>query len=149
MDPIEARLSEKLRRIEALFAGATTDGERVAAEEAAKRVKAKLEETKKLDPPIEFRFAFNDPWSRKLFLALARRYGLDPYRMRGQRYATVMVRAPEKFVKQTLWPEFQELQDTLVEHLNAVADRILKQVVNPDTAEAKEVDAPRQLSSGG
>jgi ABC-type ATPase with predicted acetyltransferase domain len=60
-----------------------------------------------------------------------------------------MVRAPEKFVKQTLWPEFQELQDTLVEHLNAVADRILKEVVDPDTAEAKEVDAPRQLSSGG
>lgn len=145
---IEARLSEKLRRIEALFAGATTEGERVAAEEAAKRVRAKLEETKKLDPPIEFRFTFNDPWTRKLFLALARRYGLEPYRMRGQRYATLMVRAPEKFVEKTLWPEFQELQDTLIEHLNAVADRILKEVIKADTAEAREVDAPRQLSSG-
>lgn len=57
-----------------------------------------------------------------------------------------MVRAPEKFVKQTLWPEFQELQNTLVEHLNEVADRILKQVVNPNTA--KKVDAPRQSPSG-
>jgi len=145
---IEARLAEKLRRIEALFAGATTDGERVAAEEAAKRVRAKLEEAKKLDPPIEFRFTFQDPWSRKLFLALARRYGFDPYRQRGQRFTTVMLRAPEGFVHKTLWPEFQELDKTLVEHLNAVADRILTQVVHPNMAEAQEVDAPRQLSGG-
>ncbi len=143
---IEARLSEKLRRIETLLAGATTEGERAAAGEAAKRVRAKLEELKKLDPPVEFRFSFNDPWSRKLFLALARRYGLEPYRERGQRYTSVMVRAPKGFVSETLWPEFQELDQTLIEHLNAVADRIVKQVVHPDMAEAQEVDRPRQLT---
>jgi hypothetical protein len=146
---IEERLAEKLRRIEALFAGATTDGERVAAEEAAKRVKAKLEEAKKLDPPSECRFTFADPWSRKLFLALTRRYGFEPYRHYGQRHTTVMVRAPKGFVQNTLWPEFLELDGTLVEHLNAVADRILTQVVHPDMAEAREVDAPRCLSGGG
>jgi len=144
----EARLIEKLRRIEALFEGATTDGERVAAEEAAKRVRAKLEESKQLDPPIEFRFSFHDPWSRKLFLALARRYGLAPYRERGQRHATVMLRAPKGFVDKTLWPEFNELDKTLVEHLNAVADRVLTQVIFHDAAEAPEVDAPKQLASG-
>ena len=38
----EARLLEKLRAIEALFAGATTDGERVAAAEARKRIQLRL-----------------------------------------------------------------------------------------------------------
>ncbi len=33
-------------------------------------------------------------------------------------------------MQQTLMPEFQELQEPLIEHLNAVADRILKQVVS-------------------
>jgi hypothetical protein len=138
---IQARLSEKLRGIEALFAGATTDGERVSAEAAAKQVKAKLEEAAKLAPPIEVRFTFNDPWSRKLFLALARRYGLKPYRQRGQRYTTVMIRAPESFIEKTLWPEVQELDKTLVEHLSTVADRIIAEVVNTDMV-------PRQLASG-
>lgn len=141
------RFARFYRRIEALFAGAT-DGERVAAEEAAKRIKAKIEETKKLNPPAEFRFTFNDPWSRKLFLALVRRYGLDPYRHYGQRYSTVMVRAPDDFVNKTLWPEYQDLNKILVEHLDTVADRILANVVHPNMTEAQEVNAPYQLTSG-
>ena len=39
-----------------------------------------------------------DDWSRQLFLALLRRYELKPYRYRGQRYTTVMVKVPKKFV---------------------------------------------------
>jgi hypothetical protein len=35
----EAKLREKLQKIEALFAGATTEGERVAAAEARRRVR--------------------------------------------------------------------------------------------------------------
>jgi len=41
----EAKLLEKLRFIEALFAGATTDGERIAAGEARKRIQLRLERT--------------------------------------------------------------------------------------------------------
>jgi hypothetical protein len=39
-----------------------------------------------------------DQWSRHLFLALCRRYGLSPYRLHRQRRNTVMVRAPRGFV---------------------------------------------------
>ncbi len=39
---IDKKLVEKLKRIEALFAGATTEGERVAAENAIGRIKKRL-----------------------------------------------------------------------------------------------------------
>jgi hypothetical protein len=41
---IESQLREKLRKIEALFAGAGTAGERLAAEAALERVRARLAE---------------------------------------------------------------------------------------------------------
>lgn len=49
----EAKLREKLARIEALFAGATTDGERVAAAEARRRIQLRLQAVEQNDPPIE------------------------------------------------------------------------------------------------
>jgi hypothetical protein len=53
----EAALREKLRKIEALFAGAGTAGERNAAEAALERVRARLAELKRQDPPIEMQFS--------------------------------------------------------------------------------------------
>ena len=50
--------------------------------------------------PIELQFSIADPWSRQLFLALARRYGLRPYRYRRQRRTTVMLQAPESFLRE-------------------------------------------------
>ena len=90
----EFQLREKLRKIEALFAGAGTTGERLAAEAALERVRARLSELGQKDPPVETQFSMPDQWSRHLFLALCRRYGLSPYRLHRQRRNTVMVRAP-------------------------------------------------------
>src|SRR6476646_11059120 len=90
----ESQLREKLRKIEALFAGAGTTGERLAAEAALERVRARLTELGHKDAPVEMQFSMPDQWSRHLFLALCRRYGLSPYRLHRQRRNTVMVRAP-------------------------------------------------------
>jgi hypothetical protein len=46
---IEFQLREKLRKIEALFAGAGTAGERLAAEAALERVRARLAELGRAD----------------------------------------------------------------------------------------------------
>jgi hypothetical protein len=46
-----SQLRDKLRKIEALFVGAGTAGERLAAEAALERVRAKLAESERLDPP--------------------------------------------------------------------------------------------------
>ncbi len=74
----EAHLREKLRKIEALFAGAGTVGERIAAEAALERVRARLAELERRDPVIEMQFSLPDQWSRRLFLALCRRSRLKP-----------------------------------------------------------------------
>jgi hypothetical protein len=133
-------LLEKLRRIEALFAGATTPGERDAAANAAAHIQERLRAAEKADPPVEYKFALGDPWSRKLFLALARRYGLKPYRHRGQRYTTVMLRVPDRFVKQTLWPEVSELDAALRESLDRATDQVISQVFQQEAAEAEVRD---------
>ena len=105
----ESQLREKLRKIEALFAGAGTTGERLAAEAALERVRARLSELGQKDPPVETQFSMPDQWSRHLFLALCRRYGLSPYRLHRQQRNSVMVfRQPRGFVDHVLWREFGE-----------------------------------------
>jgi hypothetical protein len=54
---IESQLRDKLRKIEALFAGAGTAGERLAAEAALARVRARLAEISQQDPPVEMQFS--------------------------------------------------------------------------------------------
>ncbi len=57
----DARLREKLRKIEALFAGAGTEGERLAAEAALGRIRARLAEMGRSEAPVEIQFAAR-PW---------------------------------------------------------------------------------------
>jgi hypothetical protein len=134
-------LQERLRKIEALMAGAGTPGERDAAGAALERVKARLVEQAWRDPPIELQFAMPDAWSRQLFVALCRRYGLRPYRYPRQKRTTVMLRVPRGFNDTVLWPEFVELDRALVAHLQEVTSRIIRGAVHADTSEAEEVPA--------
>lgn len=145
----ESQLLEKLAKIEALFAGTTSDGERVAAAEARRRILERLTEVRALDPPIEYKFTLADAWSRRVFLALCRRYELVPYRRRGQRYTTVMLKVPRRFVDETLWPEYTQLSDTLRSYLEEVTERVVSQVLQADSSEAAEAEEPRQLTLGG
>ena len=142
MTPDETQLRDKLRKIEALFAGAGTPGERDAAAAALNRVRARLAEMGRRDPAIEMQFSMPDQWSRRLFLALARRNGLSPYRYRRQRLTTVMIRVPRGFVDQVLWPEFQELNKALVQYLNDMTLRVIREEVHGDASEATEVVQP-------
>lgn len=134
----EQQLREKLRKITALFEGAATPGERQAAAAAADRIRAVLDATVKTQPAPEMKFTFADEWRRRLFMALCRRYGLKPYRYKGQRFTTVMVRVPGHFVDRTLWPEFIELQDALHSYLSEATDRIIREEVYRDAGEAAE-----------
>jgi len=78
MLPLEGTLLEKLRKIEALHAGTNVDGEREAARRAAERIRARLAELRNREQDEELFYSLPDPWKRKLFLALCRRYGLAP-----------------------------------------------------------------------
>jgi hypothetical protein len=125
----ESQLLDKLRKIEALLAGAGTSGERLAAEAARERIRARLSERGPRDPPVELQISVSDQWSRRLFLALCRRYRLEPYRYPRQRDHTLMVRAPRRFFDQVLWPEFCELDRTLQADLHEVTLRVIRENV--------------------
>jgi tRNA nucleotidyltransferase (CCA-adding enzyme) len=134
----EQQLREKLRKITALFEGAATSGERQAAALAMERLRKVLSAAERMQPPPETRFSLADQWQRRLFTALCRRHGLDPYRRKGQRYTTVTVRAPVSFVENTLWPEYLELQSALDDYLNEATERIVREEVFGDAGEAVE-----------
>ena len=135
---LEAELRERLRKVEALFAGATTPGEQHAAHAARERIRARLAQARQRTPDIEMQFSIADPWSRQLFLALARRYGLEPFRYPRQRRSTVMLAGPEPFLQGVLWPEFQVLNEALTGYLAAVTRRIISEEVHKETGEAEE-----------
>lgn len=134
----EQQLREKLRKITALFEGATTPGERDAAAAAIQRLKKALGEQPRPEPLIELQFTLPDRWQRRLFTALCRRYGLEPFRYKRQRYTTVMLRGPKSFIERTLWPEYQELKGALDDYLNEATERIIREEVWGDVAEAPE-----------
>jgi hypothetical protein len=134
----QTQLREKLRKLEALFAGAGTPGEKQAAEAGLQRIRARLAELEQSDPATEMQFSLPDLWSRKLFLALCRRYGLKPYRLARQRATTVMLRVPKKFVDQVLLPEFRELNVELARYLDEVTTRLIREEVHRDTSEAPD-----------
>ncbi len=133
------RLLEKLRRIEALYSGGATAGERSAAEAALRRIQAKLHTLDSSDPPREYRFTLANTWSRRLFSALLRRYGIRPYRYAGQRHTTVMARVSKSFVDTTLWPQFEALNKALQEHLDSITESVIKEAIATDVSEAEEI----------
>jgi len=141
----EEHLIDKLRKVEALFAGAASDGERDAAAFAIEKIRERLQRLEAVDPPVEYRFSMQSAWSRKLFVALMRRYGIKPYRYSGQRHTTVMARVSKGFVDQILWPEFKELDDELLRYLDEVTDRVIAAGVFADQSEAEERPESKQL----
>lgn len=144
----EQRLIEKLRRIEALFQRAASDGERAAAGEAAGRVRDRLKETRS-EELFEFKFSLPDAWAKALFIALLRRSGIDPYRYSGQRRTTVMARAPKDLIHQEIWPEFEELHRTLHAYLSDVTRRVITTAIHGDFSEPDVRKKPRELLAGG
>ncbi len=141
----ESTLRDKLRKIEALFAGAGTAGEKAAAGAAADRIRARLRKEAGAEKPVEIRFSINDIWSRQLFMALCRRYGITPFRYRRMHKQTVIVTAPRSFVEAVLWPEFQELSGALVAYLSEITERVIREEVHGETADAEERDEPKRL----
>ena len=135
----EQDLLDKLSKIERLYAGAATPGEKEAAADAMERIKRRLGETVKIERPIEYKFTLSDGWSKKLFTALLRRYALRPYRYARQRRTTVMVRVPRSFVDETLWPEFLELSKVLQTYLDEVTERVISGAIHANEGEEEVI----------
>ena len=141
----EQNLRDKLRKIEALFAGAATAGEKSAAGAAAERIRAHLGQAAKTEAPVEMRFSIPDVWSRKLFIALCRRYGLRPFRHRRMHRQSIIIKAPKSFTEKVLWSEFLELDAALVSYLAEITDKVIREAVHGEVGEAEEIDEPAQI----
>jgi hypothetical protein len=142
----ESALRDKLRKIEALFAGAATAGERAAAGAAADRIRARLRESERRERAVEIRFSLPDPWSRRLFIALCRRYGLRPFRYPRMHRQSVVVRVPQSFLDLVLWPEFAEINTALTDYLADITDKVIRAEVYREAGEAEEVPEPARLA---
>ena|SRR5689334_21251823 len=143
----EAHLRDKLRKIEALFAGAATAGERQAADAAAERIRLQLAAVASREPEIEMRFSIANPWSRRLFIALCRRYGLRPFRYTRMKRQTVVVKAPRTFLERTLWPQFAEIDTALTSYLDEITDKGIREEVHGEARDAEEISEPRPIAS--
>ena len=141
----ECELIDRLRRIEALFAGTPFDGERHAASAAIDRIRQRLLQVQESEKPVEYRFTLGDDWSVRLFVALLRRYDIPPYRHRGRRRTTIMARVPKSFVDTTLWPEYLEIQGTLGRYLDEVTERVISECIHKDASDAEVRDATPAL----
>jgi hypothetical protein len=138
----EADLIDKLRKVEALFAGAKTPGEKAAAGQAAEKIRARLRHAESREAPVEIRFSIPDPWARQLFCALCRRYGLRPYRYSRMQRQSILVRAPQSFVDGVLWPEFQQLESILQSYLAEVTKRVIREAIHRESSDAETVAEP-------
>jgi hypothetical protein len=80
------------------------------------------------------------------FVALLRRYGIEPYRRRRQRYTSVMARVPKSFVDSTLWPEYLELSRVLEDYISEITENVIKNHIYQNTAEASVQEESFQLN---
>jgi hypothetical protein len=136
------QLIDTLLKVEALHAGATTHGERDAAEAAIERIKKKLEQFTETDEPIEIKCTFSNGWSKQLFCALAKRYDVQPYRYYRQRFTTVMVRVPGRFMDEVLWPEYKELDAVLEKYIDEMTAKIISEAIFKGSTEEEVREQP-------
>ena len=142
----EQVLRDKLRKIEALFAGGATPGEKAAAEAAADRIRARLRQAVGREKIEEVRFSIPDVWARQLFIALCRRYEITPFRYRRMHRQTLVIKGPRSFIEQTLWPEFQDLSAALSAYLSEITERLIREELHGETSDAEERDEPKRLA---
>lgn len=122
-------LWSRLAKLEALFSRAGTEGERDAAAAAIERLWDRYADA---GPGRELQFSMPDRWAVRLFVAVCRKHGVEPYRYPRQRRTTVMVNAPEALVDEAIWPEFTALQRELVEYFEETVDHLISTAMRSD-----------------
>ena len=153
----DQQIREKLAKIKALFAGATTPGERQAAQAAIDRIQQRIDgvplsspvAAPAADPPVEFRFSLTNAWSLRLFLALCRSKGYRPYRYPRMRRTSICVKIGKRAVNTDLWPEYLEMNKVLTEYLGELADHIIADCINADRSDAEVIAGLPVPSAGG
>ena len=128
----DKELRAKLAKVEALFRGTGSPGERAAAA-AMERLQGHLDDSDgDGDPEIELKFSLPDMWSVRLFIAVCRKHGVHPYRYTRQRRTTVIVRARERLFDRVVWLEFSMLHTELESYFEDVTDHLIARAMRSD-----------------
>lgn len=114
---------EKIRKIEALLAGAKSDGERQAAEFAKQRLQEKM-----AAQPIEYTVRLHSRLEKKLFVAICKKYGCQPYRYARQKHTTAMIRVAESFMNSILWPEYKKYAEILLKLTEEISNDLITKI---------------------
>lgn len=120
-------LHDKIKKIEALIAGAKSDGERQAAALAKNRILERFQ-VEVVAKPVEYTVPLGNHWKKKLFVALCSKHQLRTYRYKRQKYTTAMVRANPTFMEEILWPEFKKYSALLEELVGEIIDDLISQI---------------------
>ena len=128
-------LVDKIRKVEALIAGAKTEGERKAAEFAKQRLEGKIG-----GQLIEYTVRLRNSWTKKLFVAICRKYQLRTYRYAKQRYTTTMVQVSSAFLNGVLWPEFNKYDSMFQELASEIIQDLVSKIYKVDDV-AEEIIA--------
>lgn len=102
--------------------------QQLLAEEMATAMQAAMER----ESEVEYKFSLHDSWSVELFTAVARKYGVTPYRNHGQKSQTLMIRASKTLVDTQLWPEFNELSERLHAALHKATGDLIMEALGQD-----------------
>jgi hypothetical protein len=116
-------IADKIRKIEALIAGAKSDGERHAAEFAKQRLQEKV-----IAQPIEYTVRLHSRWEKKLFVAICKKHTIQTYRYARQKYTTAMVRVAEPFMNSVLWPEYKKYAGILHKLTEEISNDLISKI---------------------
>lgn len=121
---------DKIQKIQALIDSTSSDGERLAAELAKQRLQQKID-----DRPIEYKVTSHSAWEKKIFLAICKKNGLNPYRYSKQKYTTTMVRVSKSIMDEVLWPQYNKYTDLLGELVEGISSEIIENIYAGDKEE--------------
>lgn len=120
-------LQAKIKKIEALIAGAKSEGERQAASLAKNRIMERFQ-VEAQAKPIEYTVPLGNLWKKKLFVALCGKHQIRTYRYKRQKYTTAMIRANPDLVDNILWPEFKKYAALLEELVEEIINDLILQI---------------------
>lgn len=125
---------EKLKKIEALIEGATTEGEQKAALLAKERVLSSFNKNQ-TSQLIEYKVTAESYWKKRLFVALCHKRGLQTYRYYRQKYTTTNVKISKDIMENDLWPEYIKFSKILEDLVEDIMKDIMKKIWQKDENE--------------
>ncbi|MGL1890105.1 MAG: hypothetical protein OCD02_00695 [Spirochaetaceae bacterium] len=99
----EFEVHQKLQKIEKLYYGAKTTGERVSAKKAKVRI---LNKIKSEDKATIYKFKLDNELNVDLLLNVMYKYEIDEFKKSKKQPTTVIAKVSAKFVDRVLWPEY-------------------------------------------